>query len=166
MLLQIEDKPRGVRCDLTGKEYLDTFVYYSLEGKMVTVDTNKKIISRDNNISLDLDICEDAYNEIYELVKKNVGPVKAGTIKCDLTNQHLVGKFEYWAITITHVKVDVTTEPPMQVVSSIFDLNVSSEEVMKWAVKAKENRNKPFTPPAVKKPVLKLGAVPKEDNPK
>lgn len=164
MLLQIDGKPRGIRCDVTGVEYLDKFEYYSMVGKMVSVDLGKKIISQDTNASLDLDISEAAYNEIYEAVKKNIGNTIQGTIRCDVSGKAMTGIFEYWAVVVSHVKVDVNAEPAMQVNDSIFDFNASADEVMKWAVKAKEYRAIPFVAEKPKK-VLKLGKVDNKETP-
>lgn len=158
MLLQVDGKPRGVRCDLTGAELMDKFEYYSLVGKMVSVDLARKVITQDTTASLDLDLSEAAYNEIYDIVKRNVGNTTPGTIKCDVSGKSMKGIFEYWTVSISHVKVDVSADPAMAVVDGIFDLNASAEEVMKWAVKAKENRAIPFVYEKPKK-VLKLGKV-------
>lgn len=158
MLLQVDSKPRGVRCDLTGIEMMDKFEYYSLIGKMVTVDLSKKVITQDTTASLDLDLSEKAYNEIYAAVKQNVGNAVPGTIKCDVSGKAMTGVFEYWTVSISQIKVDISLDPAMKVEEGIFDLNASAEEVMKWAIKAKENRAVPFVYEKPKK-ILKLGKV-------
>lgn len=159
MLLVIDGKPRGIRCDITGREFFDKFSYYSLEGKSVTVDSPKKVSSRSTETTLDLDLCEEAYNDLYDKVKRNLGPLRPGTVKCDMSARYLTGKFTYWTVVAALIQVDLENTEPMKVTSGIFDLNVSKEEVDALMDTRHKNRAKPFIPPkqeVPKKEVLKI----------
>lgn len=165
MLLVIDGKPRGIRCDITGVEKFDSFVYYSLEGKAVSVDSVKKTVHRELEVTFDLDLCEDAYNQLYEQVKKNLGPLRLGTVKCDMSARYLTGKFTYWTVVASMVQVDLENPEPMQVTNSVFDLNISREEVEKLVAQRTVNRAKPFVQPKVdvlKREVLKIVPQPVE----
>ena len=161
MLLVVDGKPRGIRCDLTGKEFFSKFTYYSLEGKMSTVDTSKKITNRETHSSLDLDLCEEAYEGLYARVKANIAPkAKPGVVRCDLSGKEMAGQFKYWSTIIAQVLVDVDQQEPMVVNAGIFDLIISYDEVMELIKLRDTNRAKEYVAAkqdVPKKEVIKLG---------
>ncbi len=161
MLLVVDGNPRGVRCDITGKELFDKFTYYSLEGKIVSIDTSRKIANRETEVTLDLDLCEAAYDELYEKVKSHLGPIKAGVVKCDLSDRYMTGVFQYWAISVAQVQVDLEQQEAMSINKGIFDLNISADEALKLVQKRDEHRARPvLTPKQVPKKETPAPATP------
>lgn len=122
----------GIKCDLTGKILKDDFQYFSISGKKILVDGEKIVPAKD--ISIDLDISEDAFKSILDKCKQFIGSNQKNSIKCELSGKVMSGQFEYYnlifdKIDVFYSKADKQTgDVPTEVMNGVLDLNISSEE--------------------------------------
>lgn len=150
MQLNVKNFIRGVRCDLTGEEMFDHFTYYSMTGQPFYVDQSKKLINPGPKGALDIDMSEKAFKDLWEQVRNHLGNARKDTIKCDLSDKYMTGKFTYWKIEIKQVDVEIKqVDSPGEMQASVvandtWELSVSDEEVQKLLELQKEHCSEPF----------------------
>jgi hypothetical protein len=66
----INSAKNGIFCDLCRKECKDVFVYYSVNFKEVDCDKNRTNAIVENK--MDLDICQECFNEMKNKVLENI----------------------------------------------------------------------------------------------
>lgn len=142
MLLKTKD---GIACDLCCSIHKENFIYYSLEGIPVNVDTNTFLVAKQSK-DIDLDICEKCYNDTEQTVRKHLAaaPPARGTIKCDLCPKIMTGKFTYHIILIhkVHVDKEQAKSGPSNVEMKFMDFNLDDDCFMKLANTALAVRQK------------------------
>lgn len=102
MLLKEKD---GIICDKCSKIYRHDFSYYSVEICKILVQ-HGATVHRTNAI-LDIDICEECYQNILETCRKYLHS-NPRSIKCENCGKLHNGNFEYYYMIFS----DVTVTPP------------------------------------------------------
>jgi len=119
MLLKSND---GIICDLCGRAYRNSFTYYSFESTLVQVNTISKASIKQNK-DLDIDVCDDCYQQSIENVKKFLNKIVGNTIKCDYCTNYMKGNFTYHKVLIH--KVIVTNKKP-EISNNHMDYNLDN----------------------------------------
>ena len=77
-----------------------------------------------NKGNLPGDMCASCYDRIIDDVKANLGPIKKGKIKCDLSKQYKSGTFEYHFLLFDRVDIDKKRSNEISIDKKVMDLTI------------------------------------------
>jgi len=123
MLLPDKD---GIACDFCGTSYKNDFNYYSTKASKYQVGKrNGQIVkSPPQSVSFNNDMCDGCYDELIDQVKANLGDIKKGCIKCDLSKTYKSNNFEYYLVIFDRITVDPKAIDHVSVDHGVMDLNI------------------------------------------
>lgn len=103
----------------------EQFTYYSFDFNEIEVDS-QKMLSRNNGMKFDADICEKCYDNARTKIMQNLKSHQNGKISCDFCSIMMSGAFIYYKTYVHKVSVDKNVNPPTLVSKNVLDINVDS----------------------------------------
>jgi hypothetical protein len=116
------DTKDGIICDFCGTIYRDRFVYYSVNDSKRTIANN--FLTSAQQGEMNADMCTHCYEKLLNDVRKYLGPVKKGKIKCDLSKQYKNGTFTYHWMVFDKVDIDKSRADEVKIDKKVMDLTL------------------------------------------